>query len=132
MQVLACQLFAVAPDISDTYNPARMAGFGSRIKALREGLEWSQEELATKARVSRDTVYRAEQSDNVRVNSLYQIAAALEVPVSALFGERTKAVVPRRDREAARLLGTLSDEQYEYVLKLVRGFAHEAEGKADE
>jgi transcriptional regulator with XRE-family HTH domain len=122
-----CQSFTFAPDISDSYNRALMAGFGERIKVLREARGWKQDQLAVAANLSRDTILRAERSDNVRVNSLYQIAAALKVPITVLFGSRGKPVVQRRDREAARLLGELSEPQHEYVLALLRTFAGEDE-----
>lgn len=109
-----------------------MAGFGERIRTLREERGWKQEDLARAAKVSRDTVFRAERSEDVRVNSLYKLAAALGIPIGTLLGAQGRAQVSKRDREAATLLGGLTDEQHEYVVRLLRTFAHEEAGPETE
>jgi transcriptional regulator with XRE-family HTH domain len=60
--------------------------YGDVIKRLRELKGWSQQELAERAHISRETEGRAEQSGNVGVFGLYQLAEALGVDISAFFG----------------------------------------------
>ena len=64
-----------------------MAGsYGSVIRGLREQRAWNQDDLAARAKVSRETVSRAENSGNVGVLYLYRFAHALKVDITAFFG----------------------------------------------
>jgi len=56
----------------------------SAVKYLRDQLGFSQEQLRTRAGVSRDTVQRLEQGKGVHASNIAKIAAALGVPVSAV------------------------------------------------
>jgi transcriptional regulator with XRE-family HTH domain len=50
--------------------------YGDAIRRLRDDRDWTQEQLADRAGVQRDTIVRAEKSGNVGVLLLYQIAQA--------------------------------------------------------
>jgi transcriptional regulator with XRE-family HTH domain len=79
---------------------------GNRIHELREVAEWTQEQLAVYAGVTRATVARLEQGDEaglavVSVGTLRAIAGAMEVSVVDLipsFANRES----RTDRRGAR------------------------------
>jgi DNA-binding XRE family transcriptional regulator len=57
--------------------------YGDAIRRLRDDRDWTQEQLADRAGVQRDTIVRAEKSGNVGVLLLYQIAQALDVDMRA-------------------------------------------------
>jgi transcriptional regulator with XRE-family HTH domain len=66
----------------------RRAALGSRLRQLRTDRRWSQEALARKAGVDRATYSRIETGTaGARVDTLWEIAAALGVPMSDLFRE---------------------------------------------
>ena len=54
-----------------------MGDIGGRFRALREQLEWTQQRLATRAKVSRDTIHRLEHSEVVDVSSLARLLDAM-------------------------------------------------------
>lgn len=60
---------------------------GTNIKARRESLKMSQEELAVKSKVSRQTISSIEtgKADNVKIGTLNAIASALETNLDVLF-----------------------------------------------
>ena len=62
---------------------------GWRVKERREELRLSQEELAAKSGVSRQTIsmIETEAGKNVSSRTLVKLAAALDTTVSALFFE---------------------------------------------
>lgn len=60
--------------------------YGAAIKRLRDERGLSQEQLRKRADISRETLWRAENSENVGVLILYQIAEALDCDISAFFG----------------------------------------------
>lgn len=68
--------------------------YGDVLRQLRETRGWSQDEIATRAKVSRETVWRAEQSGNVGVLLLYRIAHVLDVDISVLFGGHVRREEP--------------------------------------
>ena len=63
-----------------------MAGYGTAIKRLRQHMKLTQDELAQRASVSRDTIIRAERSDNVGILMLVDIAEVLGVTITDFFG----------------------------------------------
>lgn len=71
--------------------------YGAVIKRLRETRSWTQQELADHAGVNRETVVRAEQSGNVGVLLLMQLASALDVSLTEVFGGHAHAVVAPPD-----------------------------------
>ena len=59
---------------------------GDRIRALREGKGWFQEDLAKAARLTTRTIGRIERGEvDVRLSTLDRIAKALGEPLKALF-----------------------------------------------
>lgn len=65
---------------------------GQRLRAARDASGLSQERLAARAGVSRETVRRLEHSANEgRVTTILKLAKALDVPVAALLGEEAGA-----------------------------------------
>ena len=50
---------------------------GTRFRALREDLKWTQQGLAARARVSRDTIHRLEHGQAVDSSSLTALLAAM-------------------------------------------------------
>ncbi|MFJ4990088.1 helix-turn-helix transcriptional regulator [Streptomyces sp. NPDC088732] len=59
---------------------------GHQVRSLREGAEISQEELAHRAGISRDSVLRTENATHsASVDHVLRIARALGVPVASLF-----------------------------------------------
>src|SRR5687768_16431960 len=55
------------------------------LRALRDSRGWSQEELAARAGIGVDTIYRAEGGKRVRGESARAIAAAVDVTVNVLL-----------------------------------------------
>jgi transcriptional regulator with XRE-family HTH domain len=91
---------------------------GLRIKELRDGLGMTQEELASKAKMSRSQLAMIERetrpANTLRLNA---IAAALGVPPEDLF-ESDGA-----DRELARIVKRLSDEDRATLVRLAEALA---------
>lgn len=56
-------------------NPAR--GLGHDIREARRALDWSQTELASRARVSRPTIARVETGLNISTGTLEKVIKAL-------------------------------------------------------
>lgn len=90
--------------------------YGVVIKRLREERDWNQQELADAAQVNRETVVRAEQSGNVGVWKLLQIAAVLDVTLSELFG----GVVMTVEVSGPEWWGRLTLGQRQWFEKLAR------------
>ncbi|HVA46571.1 MAG TPA: helix-turn-helix transcriptional regulator [Pirellulales bacterium] len=60
--------------------------FGARVRALREQAGLSQEALAARAGIHRTYIGGVERGErNVGLKNILRIAAALDVPTSALF-----------------------------------------------
>lgn len=62
-------------DIMDT--EALLEDFGRRFRALREERAWTQQRLAARARVSRDTIHRLEHGAAVDASSLTRLLEAM-------------------------------------------------------
>lgn len=59
---------------------------GHRVRDLREGAELSQEQLAHRAEISRDSVLRTENATHSpSLDHLARLARALGVPIASLF-----------------------------------------------
>lgn len=100
---------------------------GSRIKALREAGNMSQEELGRRCGTTKQTIYKYETGTitNIPLNRLEKIAQALGVTAAYIMGWDEDAPT-RLPRNTVRLAGrdgscaekTLSDEQFA-ALKLL-------------
>lgn len=67
-------------------NPNALAAFGTRLRVLREGRGWSQQELADTAHLPKVTVQRVELAKFiVGLDVLVSLARALEMPVKELL-----------------------------------------------
>ena len=82
-----------------------------RILSLRKEKGWTQEELAERAHISRQTVGRAEKSINISLETLTAIANALGVSCSFLYPDNASGG------------GDLSPEQTEYLTDVCVGSA---------
>jgi transcriptional regulator with XRE-family HTH domain len=66
--------------------------FAANVKSLRESKGIAQEKFAIEAGVDRRGFARIEKGDvDVRLTTIAKIAAALEVPIGALFELKTSA-----------------------------------------
>ncbi|MEV6437216.1 helix-turn-helix domain-containing protein [Streptomyces anulatus] len=67
---------------------ARRQALGARIRAARTAQKMSQELLGERSDTDRQTINRIEQGHvSTRIDTLYRIARALEVPLSDLVRE---------------------------------------------
>jgi transcriptional regulator with XRE-family HTH domain len=68
-------------------NERRLSLMGYRIRERREELQMTQEQLAEKSKVSRQTISSIEtgKADNVLVSTLAAIAVALDTTVDKIF-----------------------------------------------
>lgn len=60
--------------------------YGAVIRQLRDARGWKQDDLAKRAKVSRETVSRAENGGNVGLFQLYRFAHAFRVDITVFFG----------------------------------------------
>lgn len=60
------------------------------IRAKRESLGLSQEELGRKAKLSRFVIMRAEAGDDSKSRALARIAKALDIPLPVLYDPQIK------------------------------------------
>lgn len=64
--------------MSDKMDKKRLlSDLGTRFRALREALEWTQQRLSTRAGVSRDTIHRLERGEVVDASSLTRLLDAM-------------------------------------------------------
>lgn len=65
-----------------------MKSFGTRLKAIREKRGWSQSELAERAHVPYETIYRVERGTHQepRISIAVKLARALGVSLDVLAG----------------------------------------------
>lgn len=60
--------------------------FGQRVRRHREARGWSQARLGAEMRLHRTYVNAIEQGTrNITISTITRVAAALEVPIAALF-----------------------------------------------
>lgn len=71
--------------LNEAATPAQL---GWRVGCYRRLHNWSQDELAERARVSRETIGRIEkgQTTNPRLEVVQRLSAAMVVPMSWLIG----------------------------------------------
>lgn len=73
------------------------AAFGARVRELRNGHGWSQEDFAHKADLDRTYVSGIERGRrNPTLDIIHTLAETLDVPVSDLFVEHVRARSKRR------------------------------------
>lgn len=90
-------------------------------KSIRERRGLRQEDLADMACISQSAVSRAEAGDeSVTFGKFKAIAAALDVPISEIFADRS-----RREVELVELFRSLTVDQQERWLVLSRAFAQD-------
>lgn len=94
--------------------------YGAVIRQLRNARGWNQQELADRAGVHRETVVRAEQSGNIGVLLLMQVATALDVTLTEVFGGHVRAIVGPPD-----WWDRLNLEQRRRVARIARRFLGE-------
>jgi transcriptional regulator with XRE-family HTH domain len=94
---------------------------GNRIRLRRLQLEMSQETLADAIGITFQQVQKYEKGTNrVSVGRLYQIATALEVPLSYFYPEVTSPAAEAGAQEVADLVGELAGTPE--TLTLLRAF----------
>ncbi|MDN7724901.1 helix-turn-helix domain-containing protein [Burkholderia gladioli] len=74
-----------------TYYDCNMETFGSRVRARREKLKWSQEDLRRAAGLSQSTIAQIESGRNKGTKHILQLAAALQVSPEWLQGGESDA-----------------------------------------
>jgi transcriptional regulator with XRE-family HTH domain len=95
---------------------------GNRIRVRRLQLEMSQEKLAHTLGITFQQVQKYEKGANrVSVGRLYEIAAALEVPLSYFYPEATSPAAEAGAQEVADLVGELAGTPE--TLTLLRAFS---------
>ncbi len=111
---------------------------GDRIKTRRLELGMTQTELANHVSVRFQQVQKYENGQNrVAASRLWQIAEALNVPVSYFFTDLTPEQIPneetareqRRRRELVDLFAGLSKQQQSAVMSFLRSVAQEQPAK---
>ena len=97
-----------------------LPGMGERIKQLRKQQRLSQEELAEKADIAKQSISLIEHGkQEIRAGTVISLADALGVTTDYLLkGTRTDTDNMRLDR---RLLN-LSNEQYNYISEVISKF----------
>jgi transcriptional regulator with XRE-family HTH domain len=89
--------------------------YGNVVRRFRKHHGWSQQQLADRAGVVRETVHRAEMSGNVGVLLLQQIANALDEDITVFFGAEASHA-PAASRQPA-VWDRLKREQRAQVLR---------------
>jgi transcriptional regulator with XRE-family HTH domain len=69
------------PD-DDSWIPERRRAIGDRVRAEREGLNLTQEQVVLAARIDRVTMWRLETGQETKLSTLLRVAYALDIPVS--------------------------------------------------
>jgi transcriptional regulator with XRE-family HTH domain len=97
-----------------------LADVGRWIQELRKGVGLSQEELAEKADISKQTVSKIETGKReILASNIAKLAYALDISTDyLLFGTHTMEDLKRLD---CKLL-TLTEPQYKYVESMINSF----------
>lgn len=104
---------------------------GQRVKVLRTDWEWTQEELAERAGISRNQIQNIERGHgtgangrvtNMSMEHVYRLAYALDVPPIVLLPDVEKEVVPRcRAAEHRESMSSLMHRTIEIDVAWPRG-----------
>jgi transcriptional regulator with XRE-family HTH domain len=71
--------------LASVKNEAALRAFGQHLRRLREARQWSMQELADVADLSKPTIYRIETARySATLDVLVSLAQALEVPLAEL------------------------------------------------
>ncbi len=99
-----------------------LKNFGNRIKSLRESIFLSQEDLAEKLGVHRNTLARIENGNNfVSAETLEKLAKALGVEPTELFIFNKK--VKNNARKALKIkLEELNEDELKYFIANINSF----------
>ncbi len=68
--------------MTDPLDP--MQGIAGRVRAARDGLGWTQAELATRSGLSRPTIARIERGDDVSTATLAKVVDCLGLTLTVL------------------------------------------------
>lgn len=95
---------------------AAMATVGERIKARREELEWTQDDLATKASISKSFLSDLENSKrNVGADKLLDIARALSLSLDYLMtgkdAKKTASKQPEKEVQIPKALAEFAGDE---------------------
>lgn len=103
---------------------------GKVVRRKRKEKGWSVEALAAKARLSPNYLglLEREAKRNPSLGAVRSLAKALGVSVTELVGDGQG--LPPAGVEAARLLGTLSEDDQDLVLRLMRSLSRRRTSKA--
>jgi transcriptional regulator with XRE-family HTH domain len=77
-------------------SPTRLRELGLEFRALRRSKRWTQEALAARAGVSRDTIHRLEHGSVVDLSSLTALLAAMGQQLAFVETPRLDAAEMRR------------------------------------
>lgn len=98
---------------------------GQRIRDLRNERRMSQEELSFKAGISPAHLGQIERATkNPTIDTVAKIAAALTIPITALFSQDTLSAPSQSltvEKINAQLIG-MSEEEQQDILRIVRIF----------
>lgn len=97
---------------------------GENLKKLRKELDWSQEDLADKAKINPAYYGRIERGEmNVTLDSLEKLCDALEVELPELFVSESSSSKPLTQKEVKfrlqKLLGKKQPEELQRVFKIL-------------
>ena len=97
-----------------------LSEMGKRIKQLRTHLRMSQEELAEKVDISKQTISMTESGNQeLRAGNIVKIAGALGVSTDYLLkGTRTDADNMKLDKR----IRSLNNDQYDYISDVINKF----------
>jgi transcriptional regulator with XRE-family HTH domain len=85
MGILVCGLIVIISPRSQGVNDDTLKQLGQRIRQKRKSLDWTQEELADRAKIDRSYIGGVERGErNLTFNILCQICAALGCDVAEL------------------------------------------------
>lgn len=95
--------------------------FGQKIKSLRESVDLTQEQLAEKILLERDTISKIENGKRFpSCNSLQNISEVLNISYSELFNFENYDNNKNLDNAILVETKTLNPEQAEFVLDFIR------------
>lgn len=96
---------------------------GSIITSLRKEREWSQTDLASKSKVSREMIGKYERGEAVpSIEAAKKIARAFGVSLDYLAGETTSAAFDRKTVERLQDIEKLDAGEREHVFALLDAF----------
>lgn len=114
--LLPCQGFAIKPGLEVT-------NIGSKISALRKEKRWSQTDLASKSKVSREMIGKYERGEAVpSIEAAKKIADALGVTLDYLAGEAGSAAFDRKTVERIQDIERLEATDREHVFAMLDAF----------